>query len=61
MQKTDFFKVIVLTAICVAVCVGYFHIAMQYPLAGIYGVIFFAVYPKVKSVYLKRKERKEEP
>lgn len=60
MTRKDFFKVLLLTAICVAVFVGFFHIAMQHPLVGIYGMIFFAVYPKIKNAYLKRKESMEE-
>ena len=50
MPRKDFIKVLLLTAICVAAFVGYFYIAIQYPLVGIYGTIFFAMYPKVNSL-----------
>ena len=58
MFKNDFVKVFLLTAICVAAFVGYFYIAIQYPLVGIYGTIFFAMYPKIKSMCQKKKEEK---
>lgn len=61
MTRKDFIKVLLLTAICVAAFVGFFYIAIQCPLVGIYGMIFFAVYPKVKSWYQKKKGDKEEP
>lgn len=57
MQKKDFFKVILLTAISVAAFVGFIYIALHYPLAGIYGMLFFAVYPKIKNAYQKSKEK----
>lgn len=60
MLKNDFVKVFLLTAICVAAFVGFFYIAMQCSLVGIYGTIFFAMYPKVKSLCQKKKEKKEE-
>ena len=43
MFKNDFVKVFLLTAICVAAFVGFFYIAIQCPLVGIYGTIFFAM------------------
>lgn len=63
MPRKDFIKVLLLTAICVAAFVGYFYIAIQYPLVGIYGTIFFAMYPKDKSVYQNNQKKgdKAEP
>lgn len=58
MFKNDFVKVFLLTAICVAAFVGFFYIAIQCSLVGIYGTIFFAMYPKVKSMCQKKKEEK---
>ena len=60
MFKNDFVKVFLLTAICVAAFVGFFYIAIQCPLVGIYGTIFFAMYPKIKSMCQKKKEEKGE-
>ena len=59
MPRKDFIKVLLLTAICVAAFVGYFYIAIQYPLEGIYGTIFFAMYPKVKSVYQNNQKKRD--
>ncbi len=63
MTKKDFIKVILLTALSVAAFVGFFYIAMHCPLVGIYGMLFFAVYPRIKNAYRKSKEKddKEEP
>lgn len=58
MVRNDFVKVFLLTAVCVAAFVGFFYIAIQCSLVGIYGTIFFAIYPKIKSVYQKKKEEK---
>lgn len=59
MFKNDFVKVFLLTAICVAAFVGFFYIAIQCPLVGIYGTIFFAMYPKVKSVYQNNQKKRD--
>ena len=56
MFKNDFVKVFLLTAICVAAFVGFFYIAIQCPLVGIYGTIFF---PKSKACVRRKKKRKE--
>lgn len=58
MTRKNFIKVLLLTVVCVAVFVGFFYIATQYSLVGIYGTIFFAMYPKVKNVCQKKKEEK---
>ena len=63
MTKKDSIKVLLLTAICVAAFVGFFYIALCCPMVGVYGMIFFAVYPRINNAYQKRKEKdkKEEP
>lgn len=63
MQKQDSIKVILLTAISVAAFVGFFYVAVNCPMVGIYGMLFFAVYPRIKNAYQKKKEKhkKEEP